>query len=520
MASSSSSPSCIVCRDYSAIDKFANDFSLSKISIMSDFKALDQLRDAKTSMDKLLVISKSLEDQVQLSAQAMDVLKKEMNDLNKKIQSAQAECERLSKGKPPNTAAIKAANDALNTLMSEHAAKDLAFFEFFERQGTGSVELSKQIDDLVQLTTQKSQEIATVLFKKCRQEGIIASDTDYIGRARLFYAWIALSIEFNPAADDPKQWANRTPAQTLLSEVEVCIGFANLFAMMFNAIPKTNNEPAGFNAVAIIGWNKSSNRASPKKSPPDIKHAWNAFPYLDSAGAPQMKLIDTTWARKSTLGAVDVMLDSQWFTMTNKAFLARHYPDDPSQQFVPVADQITLDAFWPQDLPTFDTKKLASALISQASLVPTSYILANQPNTRFSFSPACAHVLGKLGANVPAFALLVGSYPPQSDDDWARIITFRFDSATSTWTTSADLSAFKPDGSAKVTLAVAIRDGLWVQLAEGSEARDLQAVKAEVTWEGLAQWQVGAPPKGLMGVFIQIGNVFNFDKKGKKPVPN
>ena len=519
-SSSSSAPSCIVCRDYSAIDKFATDFSLNNISTLSEFEALQELRDAKTLMAQLIVVSKSLEDEVQRAQKVVDTLRKQVNDLGEKRELARAEVERLSKENPINAAALQAAKDKFTAAAKEFAERDLAFLEFYENQGQESLITSDHINNFLQLTTQKSQEIAIVLFNKCRQMGIIASDTDYVGRARLFFAWIALSIEFDPAADDPKKWADRSPADTLLSKVEVCKGFAKLFAMMFNAIPKTNNEPATFKAVAIEGWSKPSNHASPKKSPPDVKHAWNAFPYVDGDGKTQMKLIDTTWARKNTPGSADIMLDSQWFTMSNQAFLARHYPDDPSQQYVPDISKITLDAFWPRDLPTFDTRIVASALISQSSLVSTAYTVGNLPNLLFSFSPACPHVLSKVSPDVPTFALMVGAIPPQNDADWARVATFKLNPTATAWTASVDLSSFKPDGSTKVTVAVPLREGLWIQLVDGSEARDLQQAKDGLTWEYVAQWQAGAPPQESPGLFTLVGNVFKFDKKGKKPVPN
>ena len=387
--------------------------------------------------------------------------------------------------------------------------------EVLAAQGSGMNLAGHEIATLALRNQENVRKLAIALHDKCVDADLI-TPTDYVGRARLFYTWISLSIEFNLATDSVSNLETRSNAETILSKKEVCIGYANLFATMFNAIPRNNGEPEGFVASQIIGWSKSNaQRCAPKVSLADspqgnAQHAWNAFPTKIESGAITWKLIDACWAQAAIPGVVGVVSRPRWFTLSHQSFLIRHYPlpaagrGQPdikmAEFYLPDKDRITLNAFWDRNLPRFFESCRYTDYIDQLSLTPASYDITGPlfGKKAFEFKQSCPHQVKKFKASIPGFYLLVGTRQPQTDDEWKRVAEFTLSEATGTWTAAADLSGFAANGTYFVTLAVAgFRDrdngDRFGHIAPGAvellkDQRDL------IQWEYLAEWQIGTPP--------------------------
>jgi hypothetical protein len=423
---------CLVHRDYAIVDNFVGHYKLDNLdsllakyptfldgnlvqSILTDdpnyqadiavfrgkppityqmFKSLlaIQTRDHET----LLKINQLLQQQKQNTRDALEKAeaalergdKKEEQRARQDAQEARAEAERLSNLYFP-------ANQPSGN-------RPPSVVETIDRRRLPLLEIGKQ------LVAALASALYNELIATCN-----AAPDDPVLVARLFYSWIAHSFwwQWARATDLEEQTGgapNQQPASTIARGFQVCLGFGELFADMFNAVMITDARLRKYGpnirARTIIGNVRTKRRVPDPKSTEEggeNAHAWSAFP-LTSNGVGEVtswKVIDTCWARIQDAKDSKTMIhfDPTWFTRSNAAILLDHFPEPKKYpntyklvQYVAEAQQIDENTFWARDLPVLNPLLVSKYQIDMASVIPEQAII--NAVTQISFKRSCEHV--------------------------------------------------------------------------------------------------------------------------------
>lgn len=233
-----------------------------------------------------------------------------VTDAHNDAQLAQDKYNRIVEANPYVTSestAAKAEYDTAKAKLDELTASFESKRVSFGKAAKDHAAVRNALDKQAISRTQVIDKLAARLLYLARIQ-----PADQIGRARLFFSWVAKSLRYDRIAHEQRPPDERTPIDTILNGHEVCHGFANLFNTMFNS--GYGSKGPG-RSIYISGYmnNRDFHRPTAENS-----HAWNAFPLEDGT----WKLIDPTWA----CGAVynesgHETFDPTWFTKSNEEFL-------------------------------------------------------------------------------------------------------------------------------------------------------------------------------------------------------
>ncbi len=148
---------------------------------------------------------------------------------------------------------------------------------------------------------------------------LAAQERDPWSRARAVHDYVADRVEYDVEAYRSGVHPPQDADTTFRTHKSVCAGYAALFEAVGRA--------AGLEVVTIVGRARGIVASGMGEG-----HAWNAVK-LDG----RWRLVDTTWDS----GAVDARgfhkrFDTVFFATPPEVFIARHYPDDPRWQLLPV----------------------------------------------------------------------------------------------------------------------------------------------------------------------------------------
>ncbi|KAL9633801.1 MAG: hypothetical protein Q9204_003251 [Flavoplaca sp. TL-2023a] len=220
-----------------------------------------------------------------------------------------------------------------------------------------------------------------------------ASPTD---QARVIFAWLHHNIAYDVVALCHNAVQPSTPANTLVTGLAVCEGYAGLFSAIASN--------AGLESLIVGGHGKGAG-FSPLQPDQPIPaqystHAWNAVKIDNS----EWKLVDSCW------GAGSVCLREQkynkrfatrHFTMDNDEFGLRHFPTNKSLfHRVDGRQQISWEEYivGPSGSPVVTPVKVYEGVaekegVAETKVLPSNYQIPLSANStiRFQFEKVCAH---------------------------------------------------------------------------------------------------------------------------------
>ena len=245
-----------------------------------------------------------------------------VTDAYNEAQRAQHEYNRIVEANSyvtPESTAAKAEYDTAKVKLDELAGSFEAKRASFEKAAKDLDAVRNVLDKQAISRPQDIDKLAARLLRLARIQ-----PADQIGRARLFFSWVAKSLRYDRIAHEQRPPDERTPIDTILNGYEVCHGFANLFNTKFNS--GYDSKGPG-RSIYVSGH--MSNRDFHRPTAENL-HAWNAFPLEDGT----WKLIDPTWACGAVYNeAGHGTFDPTWFTKSNEEFLRTHIPESEKYQF-------------------------------------------------------------------------------------------------------------------------------------------------------------------------------------------
>ena len=397
----SSSACCIICRNYSDIDNVAEMWKAKNILAIhlpqgKSFETILRSEQEKTRAlqrkeAELLITAKSRRKKA-------NSLHDPLRNSQELAQGAQDEYNGIIKADPyvsPGSKAAKAEYDTKKAKFGELTRSYEAEKSSFEKAARDRAEVQDALTKQMKLYVYITDKLAGRLLYLAGVQ-----PTDHVGRARLFFSWVAKSLRYNRIAHERMPPDERTPVDTILSESEVCYGFANLFNTMFNSGRDPNGPGC---SIYVSGHSKHSDCHAPTD---ENAHAWNAVPL----GEGTWKLVDPTWACGAVYNeVVDEAFDPTWFNKSNDEFLLTHIPENEKYQFrnngQPGADSAIL---WKADLVDYP---LQSRLyrINEASIKPPQRTIKvpSPARTVFKFKKSCTHYDGWYHC----FVIWVGTAP-------------------------------------------------------------------------------------------------------------
>ena len=381
----SSSACCIVCRNYSAIDNVAEKWkaiNILAIELPSGETFESILRGEQGKIRALHTKELDLRQAAESRRNKANSLHDPLAEAHHLAQRAQDEYNGIIESNPfvsPESTAAKADYDTKKTKFDELSSSFKAEKASFEKAVKEHAAVQDALDKHLDARAHIIDKLAARLLYLAQ-----VPPADRIGRARLFFSWVAKSLHYDRAAHDQLSPAERTPIDTILNGSEVCHGFAKMFSTMYNS----GQDPDGPDcSIYVSGYMKSRDFRNPTA---ESSHAWNAFPLGDGT----WKLIDSTWARGAVYNeAGHEVFDPSWFTRSNEELLRTHIPENEDYQFRDNA-QPSMDSaqLWETDLVDC---ALQSRLyrINEASIKPPnrSITVPSQSRTAFKFKKSCTH---------------------------------------------------------------------------------------------------------------------------------
>ena len=317
---------------------------------------------------------------------------------------------------------------------------------------------------------------------------------DHVARARLFFSWVAYSIRYDMDLKaknaEGVERKTRPTADTVMTGMEICGGYSELFRQMFDA-----TDLLGQTKAMYIGG--KTKRGTWKQDEPKRGHAWSVFPTSDGE-EPVMKLIDPCWGAGSdpdaTSGQSQVSNNSAapagpsinplYFTMSNEDFLRDHLPNQSYLQYVD--PEITKAAFWASEAAMFGDPNLTQ-YFNRSTINPAPFTIRSTGIVTFSFSAACPHVYEK-GLIKPLFLAISTA---AEDPDITKLQPFEYNAATQRWSAQMDLTKVQAKGYYFPSIRAAVQNG--VQLPCRTVA-ELKAVQGKVELKPVVWWRYGDVP--------------------------
>ena len=378
---------CLVCRNYSFIDSIAELWKLDNIMILQASGQMfkDILQDDDRNFRTLQKEGNQLLKVLQSRLKKANSLVDPRNEANHCSNNAAAKYNKIIKDNPyisPESEAAQAQYDAAYAKFKDIDNSCIAARTSYEEAKKDHAAKKAAIDGRTKARDLVIVRIAERLFHLTRM-----SNDDNVGKARLFYSWVAKSLRYDLGARNLLGIEERNPTTTIINQYEVCKGFAELFNAMYNYdLNSTRPE----RSVYISGHIRQHREHTATEN---TSHAWNAFPLHNGA----WKLIDPTGAvgavgsKKGTIG-----FNPTWFTKSNEEFLLTHIPEDEKYQFR-YDDQPPVDheSFWCADRVEC-LSATAHYRINQASIRPSErliYCSAQSPIV-FEFKKTCMHYTG------------------------------------------------------------------------------------------------------------------------------
>lgn len=509
--SSSTVQSCVVCRDYTQIDAFARSNRLQILKSAPSGPIRETLNTIQTCHDQLLaLVSQAKSSKVPNDVSLLNYQKALQDEVQ--LWGAQVTHQEdilsLTNQNDPDRPTV------IGQLAAARSSYQNAEDKWLEAMAPVAINSTATPDNVIRSkAAQAVKVLASQIWASAMADGCVKAN-DYTGFARLLFLWIPLSIKWVSNIRDADNWAQRSPATTIVTEIEVCRGFSELFEIMFNTVISANPDPNinKLRAVRISGFYKSGTKKVPSEQGANGMHAWNAFPMILAGGHVQMKLIDCTRAVEGRNGDE---LNTSWFTRSNQSFNILDWPDEATRPD-PYAGQVFPP---PKDFcanipATFFSEKYVSSWVDQSSLKPPQYTIDGSTATqRFEFRPACPHIV--LQRPLPCFVLAIGQTSTISSAK--GIYTFQLNQDQTAWMTEASFAGYPKDGSVEVSVRVptTIPAGKAIFVPD---ANDLIPLAGDIFWEAIAQWRLGTPPPPNPlkdGVLKLVGGIFRLDK-GKK----
>ena len=378
---------CLVCRNYSFVDYIAELWKLDKILALQasgrTFKNL--LQDDDRKFRALQKEEKQHLTMLQSRLTKANSLVDPRNEANHRSNEAAAKYNEIIKVNPyvsPASEAAQAEYDAAHAKFKDIDGSCLAARASFEEAKKDHASKRAAIDGRTKARALVIVRIAERLFYLAR----IPTD-DNVGKARVFYSWVAKSLRYDLDARSLLNAEDRNPTTTIINQYEVCKGFAELFNAMYNY----DLDPMNRGLSAYVSGHIRQHREHTTTE--NNSHAWNAFPL----GNGTWKLIDATGAagaasdKKSTTS-----FNPAWFTKCNEEFLLTHIPHNEDYQFRDENEPpIDTKLFWNVDrvecLPAS-----AHYHINQASIIPSGRVIqfASPSPIVFEFKKTCIHYTG------------------------------------------------------------------------------------------------------------------------------
>ncbi|MCJ1244842.1 hypothetical protein MMC30_002043 [Trapelia coarctata] len=397
----SSSACCLVCRYYSDIDHVVEKWKAKNILAIKlphgeTFETI--LRSEQKRTKALRRKEAELRRVTESKRKKANSLQGPLKEAHNRAQMAQDKYNRIVEDNPyvfPESTAAKAEYDTtkakFDNLTNSFEAAKVSFEKAARDYGAVQEVLDKQADARAHITDELAARLLYLAGVR---------PTDQIGRARLFFSWVANSLRYDRVAHDQRPPDERTPIDTMLNQSEVCHGFANLFNTMFNS-GKDPDGPDG--SVYISGYTKNGDFRSPAT---ESSHAWNAFPVGDGT----WKVIDPTWACGAVYNeAGHEAFDPTWFTKSNEELLRTHIPENEEYQFRDNR-QLTMESaqLWETDLVDC-TLQSRVYRINEASIKPSHRTIKvpSPSRTVFKFKKSCTHYDGRYHC----FIIWVGAAP-------------------------------------------------------------------------------------------------------------
>lgn len=311
------SEACLADRDYTAIDNFAAGNSRESLwTALWGTPGVISKTGAILTKAQLEKIEKRYAEEQKLSEDAITLL----ND-TKALMEKEAAAKRVALEAGATTLTV----EARDALRQEIVDLDLRIFTAAQKKMALLMDLADVRNSDQAVRTKADAEglvpaMAQALWRKARDTGIITSEDDHVGRARLFCAWVAKSLVY-----DSKKAAilgdDRSSFDVMVSGRDVCQGFSDVFVAMFNA-----TSPAGTNEESRAAICKGYARTRIDADcagyvGADHDHTWAVFPLVIPAPAVKprsaFKVVDPTWFQGE---------GGTWFTRSNLAFTRDHMP--------------------------------------------------------------------------------------------------------------------------------------------------------------------------------------------------
>ncbi len=319
---------------------------------------------------------------------------------------------------------------------------------------------------------------------------------DHVARGRLFFSWVAYSIRYdmNLGAKNAEgvEKKTRPTADTVMTGMEICGGYSELFRQMFD----TTDLLGKTKAMYIGGKTK---RGAWKQDEPKRGHAWSVFPTSDGED-PVMKLIDPCWGAGSdpdaTSGQSQVSnnnnmaapfgpsINPLYSTMSNEDFLRDHIPNQDYLQYV--TPEITKAAFWASEAAMFGDPNLTQYL-NRSTINPAPFTIHSTGIVTFSFGAACPHVYEK-GLIKPLFLTISTA---AEDPDITKLQPFEYNAHTQRWSAQINLTKVQAKGYYFPSIRAAVKNG--VQLPCRTVA-ELKAEQGKVELKPVVWWRYGDVP--------------------------
>lgn len=373
---------CITCQDYSEIDTFAKNCALQAlwdIKLNPDAEN-PELRD---EVRKKYPSAKYFDGTLIAQAMSNLVLNVEHDSIEaiKKVLEPGPEQEKAISAVRKAHGRLKTANISLRTYIMQFWRHDCKNQVEFEENVKLGIERMQELQDKINVASPEDKAALqlelelvsvdflrmTTMWKRLIEDngtpaGVVASclwagflkarkdcfiDTlhddyheefaatlnDNVAKARLLYSWLAYSVQYDYAM--LKQGRDviigqRPLFQMIATGKEICRGYADLFAYMFNQLID-EDAPEEQKARRITGIVRQS--GPPPEDYPTSGHAWSVFPWsrsTDPKRAVQHKIIDVTWAAVDRYGN----LDNRWWWTSNESFRWTHIPFADKDQCV------------------------------------------------------------------------------------------------------------------------------------------------------------------------------------------
>ena len=372
----------------------------------------------------------------------------------------------------------------------------------------------KAATKLSELRNKQVDTVAKALWEKFRAVSGVRAD-DNVARARLFFSWLAYSVRYdhdlyNKIVDKMAPVTKIRPtADAVASGQEVCGGYAELFRQMFNA---THSKPQDAIYIAPYIGGKVKFRTE-KQVPPDMGHAWSAFP-TNNSDDPHMKIIDPCWGAgtspEATAGqtensnsnsnskqaaASSAEIWSVFFTMSNEDFRRDHFPKPGQEATQYVTPAITQSAFWDNEAPMVGPPN-KTQFIERSSILPSVYTLRDigkEGKVTFSFKGSCPHV--RESNLLPPVFLMISTAENLGDS----IFPLVYVPETGRWTVTLDLRGVQAKGYYFISIRAAFKKGVPLDLQAVQRDFDERKARREAAAKSADQGKQKVPEEKAAG---------------------